>query len=166
MRTICRYAVAPAAFFAFSRYLVRTFMLLTQLLKVDARHIDTQPLQSTPRRIDSRNPQISAQVHTSRLAPVHPSRPTNEHTSGYPGATASGLEDHGRTYDRAVQCADQRLTLPQLRMDADENQHLLADMGVVPVILALLKQHMAHACVTDSACSVLQNIFVTGLYLD
>ena len=43
-----------------------------------------------------------------------------------------------------------------------ENQALVAREGAVPVVLAVLKQHLAHAGVAKVACSTLLNLSLNG----
>ena len=46
---------------------------------------------------------------------------------------------------------------------AAENKVLVAREGAVPLVLAALKQHMAHEGVARSACSALSNISGNGV---
>ncbi len=48
---------------------------------------------------------------------------------------------------------------------AADNKVLLAREGAVPVLLAVLKQHMTNADVAEAACTALSNISYNGLCL-
>ena len=48
---------------------------------------------------------------------------------------------------------------------AADNEALLAREGAVPVLLAVLKQHMTNADVAEAACTALSNISYNGLCL-